>query len=303
MWGHSKQVTVWVAHNGSDQEAAPSDFALAKKPSAFDFAPHPAWGTHTPTRWSLAWGTLTCPLPHARNCTSLAHCGATWWEGKVGPHQPKLWTGPGGWKGHCSKLPSAPPHCLGRWPLHPPWLTFQGSGALANTPGVATSTLGLISAKLAGDLPHTKGAPLLKTASGWHCPPWSSTARSKCVKSHPELPAMHHPCEPGGAVLLCPLSEIPLKNERWLIFSKITGDLPQVVGKCALKMGSGYLLPPWSSTTWSKCAKSHQKWPYPWYGILTKRGTPLSKFQIRFLAPISSSREVRTVVWRCAHNY
>ena len=41
----------------------------------------------------------------------------------------------------------------------------------------------------------------------------------------------------------------------------------------------------------------------PWYGILEKRGNPLSKFQIWFLSPNISGKEVRTVVWICTHNY
>ena len=93
---------------------------------------------------------------------------------------------------------------------------------------------------------------------------------------------MHHPREPVGAVLLDPLSEIPLKNEYWLIFLKITGDLPQVVGRCATKTESEHLLPPLSRAAQKKCAKSRQepqteKWrlldllkthrgPTPWWG-------------------------------------
>ena len=50
-----------------------------------------------------------------------------------------------------------------------------------------------------------QGAPPLKTASGWHPPPLSSTAQSKCAKS-------------------C------LKNEGWPICSKLTGDLPHGEG-------------------------------------------------------------------------
>ena len=113
MWGYFNQVTVQVAHKRSGWEAAPSDFAPAKKPSTFD--PHLVCSTHTPTRWSLTWGALTCSLPHTRNHTSLAHHGAAQWEGKVGPHQPKLWTYPlgqpgpkGGRKGDCSELPHHP---------------------------------------------------------------------------------------------------------------------------------------------------------------------------------------------------
>ena len=70
---------------------------------------------------------------------------------------------------------------------------------------------------------------------------------------------MHHPREPVGAVLLDPLSEIPLKNEYWLIFLKITGDLPQVVGRCATKTESEHLLPPLSRAAQKKCTKSRQE--------------------------------------------
>ena len=54
---------------------------------------------------------------------------------------------------------------------------------------------------------------------------------------------MHHPHEPGGAVLLGPLSQFSLKNERWLLCLKLTGDLPLGVGRCAVKTGSECLLP------------------------------------------------------------
>ena len=162
VWGHLGQVTFWVACKGPGREEALSDFDPLKKTSTFEFVPHPAQGVHTLIRWSLAWDALTCALPHVRNRTSLACCGATWWEGEVGLHQPKLRTSPrasqgtGGRKGCCSKLPPVPPHCLGRWPLHPPQLSFQGSGALANTPGVTTWMLGLISARLVGDCPMVR---------------------------------------------------------------------------------------------------------------------------------------------------
>ena len=71
---------------------------------------------------------------------------------------------------------------------------------------------------------------------------------------------MHHPHEPGAA-LLDPLSQIPLKNDPWPIFLKLTGDLPQMVGKCAVKMGSGCHQPPLRRAAWSKCAKSHPELP------------------------------------------
>ena len=52
------------------------------------------------------------------------------------------------------------------------------------SPGDVALTRGL-----AGDLPQTKEHLSLKTASGWHHPPLSSTARSKCAKSYQQLPA------------------------------------------------------------------------------------------------------------------
>ena len=54
-----------------------------------------------------------------------------------------------------------------------------------------------------------QGAPPLKMASGWHHPPLSSTAQSKCAKSCQEL-----------------LTE----KWRWPICSKLTGDLPHGEG-------------------------------------------------------------------------
>ena len=37
---------------------------------------------------------------------------------------------------------------------------------------------------------------------------------------------MHHPCDPGEADSLAPCFNFSLKNEPWLIHSKLTGDLP-----------------------------------------------------------------------------
>ena len=210
-----------------------------EKTSTFEFAPHPAQGVHTQTRWSLAWGDLTYPLPHARNHMSLAHHGAAQWEGEVGPHWPRLRTsclgqpGPRGQEGVLLWVPPAPPHCLGRWPLHPPRLSFQGSGALANTPGVATWMLGLISARLTGNQSHGEGHLLWR---GWVGGIISQKAVQAWVKHSP-------------------LSQFSLKNEPGPICSKLTGDLHQMVGRCALKMASGYHPPPGSSAALSKCAK------------------------------------------------
>ena len=74
----------------------------------------------------------------------------------------------------------------------------------------------------------------LKTEGPYLKPHWSSTAQSKCAKSHQEPPAVHHPHESGGAGLLSPLAQIPLKTEPGLICLKLTGDLHH---------GRGYL--PW----------------------------------------------------------
>ena len=236
MWSHSKQVTVWVVHKGSGWEAALSDFAPAKKPLNFWLCPSPCPGYPYPTRWSLAWGVLTCPLPHARNCASLAHCGTAQWEGKVGPHQPKLWTSPLGQPG-CRGLEGA----LLWAPPSTPSLSGQVTApfSLTHFSGVWDPGKHPRGSYLNDwcDLRQTcrepfpdQGVPLLKTTSGWHCPPWSSTARSKCAKSCPELPAVHHPHEPGGAVLLGPLSEIPWKINIGQSSRKSQGTCPRWSG-------------------------------------------------------------------------
>ena len=74
------------------------------------------------------------------------------------------------------------------------------------------------------------GLPSLKMASPYHHPLRSSTGVSKCAKLHLELQAVHHPHESGGALLLSPLAQIPLKTEPGPICLKLTGDLPHGEG-------------------------------------------------------------------------
>ena len=50
MWGHSGQVTVWVAREGPGREAAPSDFAPRKKTPTLEFDPSPCPGCPHPTK-------------------------------------------------------------------------------------------------------------------------------------------------------------------------------------------------------------------------------------------------------------
>ena len=133
-------MTIWVVHNGPGQEGNPSNFATPQKiPQLLTLPPHPAKGIHTPTRWSLAWGTLTCPLPPTRNCGSLACHGVAQWEG---PYQQKLWTsllGQPGSRGQDRVLfwpPTSIPSLSGQELTPSPCLIFQGAGARANIPGV-----------------------------------------------------------------------------------------------------------------------------------------------------------------------
>ena len=81
------------------------------------------------------------------------------------------------------------------------------------------------------DLPKTHkgpspwwGLPSLKMASPYHHTLRSSTGASKCAKLDLELLAVHHPLESGGAGLLSPLAQIPLKTGPGPIYLKLTGD-------------------------------------------------------------------------------
>ena len=176
-------------------------------------------------------------------------------------------------------------------PLHPPRLTFQGSWALANTPGIATSMLGLIFTRLTEDLSQTKE----------HLP-WRWQVDGT-IPREAVLPRVNVPNH---------VRSRRLKNEGLLICSKLTGDLPhgegnipwrqqvhtsnpleavlpgvnvpitsgaagwkmkfgwsgkthrgpsQWWGQHSLMMAGQYLKPPWSSTAQSKCAKSCQGLP------------------------------------------
>ena len=110
---------------------------------------------------------LGCPgmSPHARNHTSLAHCGATWWEGEVGPSAKTLDLSPG---------PATAGTALSSLRGLGPWQTPQG---------VSTSMLPVISAKLTGDLPLTKEhLPWRQWVhSPLHC--GAVLAQVKCAKS------------------------------------------------------------------------------------------------------------------------
>ena len=75
-------------------------------------------------------------------------------------------------------------------------------------------------------------------ASPYNHPVRSSTGASKCAKLRLELLAVHHPHESGGAGLLSPLAQIPLKTEPGPICLKLTGDLPPDQGPPSLKMVS-----------------------------------------------------------------
>ena len=162
MWGPLQAGNCLGCTQGVWPGGSPKWLCPGKKTLNFWLCPSLCLGYSYPSNMVSCLGCPDMsPTTHKKPCISSTLWGLRW-EGEVGPHQSKLWTsplgqpGPRGLEGALLWAPPAPPHCLGRWPLHPPWLTFQGSGALANTPGVATSMLGLISAKLIGDLPQTK---------------------------------------------------------------------------------------------------------------------------------------------------
>ena len=58
VWGHPRQVIVWVAHEGPGWEEARNDFAPAKKTSTFNFAPSPYPGRAYPNK---TVSCLVCP--------------------------------------------------------------------------------------------------------------------------------------------------------------------------------------------------------------------------------------------------
>ena len=99
----------------------------------------------------------------------------------------------------------------------------------------------------------------------------------------------------------CP--QFSLKNEPGPICLKLTGDLCQVVGRCASKMASGYHTPPWSSTAPSKCAKSHPEPPsifpekWTWSNPLeTHRGPALWQGALSWRQQVHTSNTLEAVL-------
>ena len=218
VWGHLGHWTVWVGCKRPGWEEALSDFGPLKKTSTFEFVPHPAQGVHTQTRWSLAWGDLTYPLPHARNHVSLAHHGAAQWEGEVGPHWPRLRTsclGQSGPRGQEGMLFWAPPSTTSlSWQVATPSSLTQFSGVWGPGKHPRGSYLNAWS-----DLCQTHrgpvpwwGPPSLKRVSGWNHLPESSAGISKTwplVSIFPEkwawsnlLETHKGPAPDGGEVCL-----------------------------------------------------------------------------------------------------
>ena len=196
-----------------------------------------AQGVHTPTRWSLAWGTLTCPVPHARNCTFLAHCGAAWWEGEVGPHQPKLGTSPlgqpgsRGWEGVLLWAPPSTPSLSGQVATPSSLTHFSGVRGQGKHP--RGSYLNAWSDLCQTHMGPTLwcGQPPLKRVSWCHHLPWSSAGMSKMcqITSAAALSAL--PLRTGRAGLLGPLSQLfPWKMNLVQSTGDWQGTLPWVWG-------------------------------------------------------------------------
>ena len=162
MWGHLRQVIIWVVHEGPGWEGDLSNFSTPKK---VNFS---LW----PQLWPGCWCAIkmvSClgypdmsPTTHKKpyvSSTSWGHTmkGQSWTPSAktldFSPGQP----GPRRQEGALFQAPPASPYCLGRMWLHPPCLSFQGSVALPNTLSVATWRNGAISMKLTGDLSQGGG--------------------------------------------------------------------------------------------------------------------------------------------------
>ena len=120
-------------------------------------------------------------------------------------------------------------------------LTWFGTFTVGRVEGMDLPSPGMLHSP--GDLQGTFPRPSstsLKTASGWHHPPLSSNAWSKCAKSCQELP-----------------------TEKWRLVNLLEthrGPAPWW-GQHPLKTAGPYLKPTWSSTGQNKCAISRQEPP------------------------------------------
>ena len=152
---------------------------------------------------------LTGDLPHGRGCLP--------WRQQVPSTIP--------W-GAVQVWVNVPNHVQSHWP----WMMHHpGQGQAGRT---LVSTVPLKNWTQV-DLPKTHrepspwwGLPPLKMASPYHHPSRSSKGASRCAKLCLELLNVHHAHESGGAGLISPLAQIPLKTEPGLICLKLIGDLP-----------------------------------------------------------------------------
>ena len=105
MWGHSKQVTVWMAHKESGWKVALSDFAPAKKTLNFWLWPSPCPGYLYPNKMVSCLG---CPDMFPTTHKKLSISRTLWGNTMRWYSWPPSARTPGGWKGHCLSSLSTP---------------------------------------------------------------------------------------------------------------------------------------------------------------------------------------------------
>ena len=114
---------------------------------------------------------------------------------------------------------------------------------------------GPICSKLTGDLPPWWRQAALKMANPYLHSPWSSTAPSKCAKSHLEPLARDEVPSWVGPYSSTPGLNFDWKLNTWSdLLLTHRGPAPYQ-WPSLLKMASPYHHPPWSSACMSKCAK------------------------------------------------
>ena len=100
-----------------------------------------------------------------------------------------------------------------------------------------------------------QGPPTLKTLSPYLFPLCSSTAPSKCAKSHLEPLARDEAPSWAGPCSSTPWLNFNCKLNIWSNLLKTHRSPAPYQGPPLLKRASPYHHPPWSSACMSKCAK------------------------------------------------
>ena len=120
--------------------------------------------------------------------------------------------------------------------LYPPCLRFQGSGALANTPGMVTWII--------GDLYQgRRHLPWRWQMDGTI--PCRAVTGQKSVPNHVREPPARDKAPSSAGPAWVPLGWTPLKTKLGQICLRLTGNLPLGVWRCVTKTTGGYKLLVW----------------------------------------------------------